>query len=65
MGKNLAAPARDARVLTMLLVLRAYHKPGDGMHVIAENQQDQTSGLAVCPPSNFGATHEPGQIHVS
>ena len=51
---------RDARVLSMLLVLRALAKKGDTMHVIAENQQDQTSGLAVCPPTD-GTSHEPGE----
>jgi len=62
-GKHLAPAARDARVLSMLLVLRSLAKPGQGMHVIAENQQDQTSGLAVCPPTNDGASHEPDFIN--
>mmetsp|Transcript_13606 Transcript_13606/g.27862 ORF Transcript_13606/g.27862 Transcript_13606/m.27862 type:complete len:1028 (-) Transcript_13606:78-3161(-) len=52
--------ARDARVLSILLILRKLaedeaHDLGEeglkGMHAIAENEQDQTAMLAVCPAS--------------
>ena len=46
---NLPGPARDARVLSILLILRRLAKDMGlpGMHAIAENEQDQTAMLAV------------------
>jgi len=55
---DLPGPSRDARVLSILLVLRKLNKVLGlkGMHAIAENEEDQTAMLAVCPTpaSNSG-----------
>jgi hypothetical protein len=46
---DLPGSARDARVLSILLILRklASDAGWKGMHAIAENEQDQTAMLAV------------------
>mmetsp|Transcript_35074 Transcript_35074/g.45218 ORF Transcript_35074/g.45218 Transcript_35074/m.45218 type:complete len:848 (-) Transcript_35074:709-3252(-) len=49
-GKDLSNHARDSRVLSMLLILRKLSKhQRTPLNIIAENYQDQTSGLAVVP----------------
>ena len=50
-NKDLPQSARDARVLSMLLILRRLTKGqlGKPMGIIAESFQDQTSGLALAP----------------
>jgi hypothetical protein len=49
-GKKLSAASRDSRIMSMFLILRKLTENNETtMHVIAENQQDQTSYLAVPP----------------
>jgi len=53
-GADLSADARDSRVLSMFLILRQLteHDPkwsGRSIHIISENQIDQTAHLAVTP----------------
>lgn len=50
-GQELPAASRDSRILTMLLILRDLTAGNDRpTHVVAENELDQTSGLALAPP---------------
>jgi hypothetical protein len=52
-GLDMPAASRDSRVLTILLILRSLsHQHGHTIHVVAENQQDQTATLAVTPRNN-------------
>ena len=54
-GCDLPPHAQDARILSMLMILRqvaATHKAPFPMHIIAENTEDQTSSLAVVPSSS-------------
>jgi hypothetical protein len=49
-GADLSNHVKDARVLSMLLILRKLsRKQGTPLNIIAENCQDQTSGLAMVP----------------
>lgn len=49
-GKDLKAGSRDSRILSMLLILRDLaQRYCLDMHIVAENQQDQTSTLAMTP----------------
>lgn len=50
-GRSLSPEARDARVLSTLLILRTLAEVGHAVHIIAEQQLDQTANLAVMPPS--------------
>jgi len=50
--------ARDSRVLATLLVLRTVcQRRHLTLHCVAENQQDQTSLLALAPPKVFEGQH--------
>ena len=63
MGKDPPPESRDARILSMILILRQLtrdHKTP--MHIIAENQQDQTSQIAMAPKVGTGG-NEPDFIN--
>jgi hypothetical protein len=52
-GLDLPAASRDSRVLSILLILRSLSMSANSaLHIVAENQQDQTATLAVAPKSN-------------
>lgn len=54
-GRDVPPHAQDARILSMLMILRqvaAKHKAPFPMHIIAENNEDQTSSLAVVPSAS-------------
>jgi len=49
-GERLPSYTRDSRVMSMMLELRAITKErGETMHIVAENQIDQTATLALGP----------------
>ena len=61
-GKKMPPEAQDSRVLTMLLILRDITAEKNlTMHVIAENEMEQTSGLALAP--SRGKSHEPDFVN--
>jgi hypothetical protein len=62
---GLAPIARDSRVIQMMLILRAVTEElGQTMHVIAENNMDQTSSLALGPHTEgAGGMQEPDFIN--